>query len=405
VSAVLRRVGVVLLAGSMAVPAYASSLRDRLPAAARLTGLQGGSAFDALADAIADTAARNLPVISASAGFTYRYNPQLEVFERTSDTLGPIFLERPDTLGRGKLNVNVSYQYVELNQLDGVSTSKLEAPDPIVIRVVDAAGNLLGFTANRLRYNLKLLNHIAATSVTYGVLDDLDVNLLVPIISTNADITATNQRLFAAGTDGVFAPAPGPQLVGSLGATKVGVGDIFLRGKYQLPRWGIWRSALGLQLRLPSGNKDDFQGTGTFEASPFVYASTVLWSRVEPHADLGFDLRADDVARSSARYGLGVDVDATKRIGLALGFLGRSEFSRSSPAGETSFLHLTSAGVVQRPLLGIEFDRKDFFDLSFGVRAVVWRQFMLFVNGIYALNDDGLRNDTIIPVAGFEATF
>jgi len=41
-------------------------------------------------------------VVSASAGFTYRYNPQLEVFERTSDTLGPLFLERPDTLGRAR---------------------------------------------------------------------------------------------------------------------------------------------------------------------------------------------------------------------------------------------------------------------------------------------------------------
>ena len=46
---------------------------------------------------------------------------------------------------------------------------------------------------------------------------------------------------------------------------------------------------------------------------------------------------------------------------------------------------------MQEPLLGINFDRKDYFDLSFGARAVVWRQIMLFVNGIYALNDQGLR--------------
>jgi len=53
----------------------------------------------------------------------------------------------------------------------------------------------------------------------------------------------------------------------------------------------------------------------------------------------------------------------------------------------------------------VEFDRKDFFDLSFGARFVVWRQVMLFANGIYALNDDGLRNDTIIPMGGVEGTF
>src|SRR5437870_6528177 len=144
-----------------------ASLRDRLRASSLTVGIAGGSAFDALADNIADTAARNLPIISASAGYTYRYNPQLEIFERTSDTLGPLFMERPDTLGRGKLNVNVSYQYVRLNQLDGRDTSSLESRDPIVIRVTDVTGALQGFTANRLRYNFDLVNHIVGLSVTY----------------------------------------------------------------------------------------------------------------------------------------------------------------------------------------------------------------------------------------------
>ena len=109
--------GAVVLA--MAPPAAARSFRDSLPGVVRDTGLEGGSAFNALGDALADTAARSLPVTSASAGFTYRYNAQAEVFERTSDTLGPIFLERPDTLGRNKFNINVSYQYVDLDEFDG----------------------------------------------------------------------------------------------------------------------------------------------------------------------------------------------------------------------------------------------------------------------------------------------
>jgi hypothetical protein len=111
------------------------------------------------------------------------------------------------------------------------------------------------------------------------------------------------------------------------------------------------------------------------------------------------------VAKSQARWGLGVDVDVVKRVGLSLGFHGRDQFSGSASASDTSFLHLTPSGVRAEPLLGIDFGRKDFFDLSFGVRAVVWRQLMVFLNGIYALNDDGLRNDSIIPVAGLEGTF
>jgi hypothetical protein len=389
----------------MGTPARALSLRDFLPETARRTGLEGGDAFDALADAIADTAARNLPVISASAGFTYRYNPALEVFERTSETLGPLFLERPDTLGRGKLNVNISYQYVELDEYDGDDMGSLQAPDPIVARVVNAQGELLGFTANDLRYNLQLINHVIGLSATYGILDNLDVNLLVPLISTDYDVTATTTRRFAAEPGGPFLVAPAPPRTSTLTDSVFGVGDIFLRGKYQLPRAGGMRSAAGLQFRLPSGDVDDFQGTGVFEISPFFYASTVLWTRVEPHANLGIDIRTDDAARSQGRYGVGVDVDITRRIGAAIDFLGRSEFKRSSPPGETSFLHLTSAGPQLRPLLGAEFDRKDFFDLSFGARGVVWRQIMVFVNGIYALNDDGLRSSEIIPTIGVEGTF
>jgi len=355
--------------------ASAASLRDRLRASSLTVGIAGGSAFDALADNIADTAARNLPIISGSAGYTYRYNPQLEIFERTSETLGPLFLERPDTLGRGKLNVNVSYQYVQFDEFDGRSIKRLEAQDPIVIQEFDSAGNLLRSTANRLRYGLKIHSNIGSLSLTYGLLDNLDVNLLLPVIDIDFAVGVQSQVIAMALPGGGFSAEGGI------------------------------RSAAGLQLRLPSGNENDFQGTGDFEASPFLYLSTILWSHVEPHANLGVDLRTDNVERSQARYGLGADVDVTRRIGISLAFLGRSQFKESAPASDTSFLHLTSAGVQQRPLLGVSFDRKDFFDLSFGARAVVWRQIMVFANGIYALNDDGLRNGTVIPTAGVEGTF
>src|SRR5690349_8629475 len=97
----------------LAVPgrARARSLEQHLSDASQLVGIASGSAFDALASNIADTAARAVPVISSSAGFTYRYNPNTEVFERTSETLGPLFMERPDTLGRGKFNLSVSFEY------------------------------------------------------------------------------------------------------------------------------------------------------------------------------------------------------------------------------------------------------------------------------------------------------
>lgn len=385
--------------------APARSLERRLGEASQTVGIASGSAFEALAENIADTAARSLPVISSSAGFTYRYNPATEVFERTSQTLGPLFLERPDTLGQGKFNVSVSFQYVEFDAFDGTDLSELANDDPVVIRAVDASGTPIGFRGVRLRYSLGLQNYVTAFSATYGVTDDLDVNLLVPIVVTNMRIGVHAQEVATAGLDGVFTPSSGPERVGRDDGHAVGVGDILLRGKYQLPRLDCLRSAVGLQLRLPSGRAADFQGTGDVEVSPFVYLSTILWNRVEPHANFGFDLNASDVAKSAARYGVGVDVDVTPIVNVNVGYLGRSEFDDGADAADTRFQHLRGGRTVPEPLLGLEFDRKDTSDLTFGVRVVVWRNVMAFANGIYAIDDSGLRNDTIIPAGGIEGTF
>jgi hypothetical protein len=395
---------VVLLAGIGSI-GEARSLRDTLAGASATVGLQGGSAFDALADVLADTAARNLPVVSASAGYTYRFNPELEVFERASDTLGPIFLERPDTIGRRRVNLNVSFQYVQFDTIDGDDLDRLTDPAPIVTQVVDAAGNLLGFTANDLEYRLGLQNYITAFSATYGILDNLDANLLLPLIQTTFRVGVATQQRFIAGPDGAFVPQNGPRIVGRTRDDAFGVGDILLRLKCQLPRRGGLHSAAGLQLRLPSGDDENFQGTGAFELSPAMHASMVAWRRATFYANAAIDLRAADVEQSQARYGIGGDVDLTRRVGLVLAFLGRSEFTGSADPEDTAFLHLAGGAAVPRPLLGVEFEQNNFFDFSFGTRIVVWRDVMLFLNGIYALNDAGLRNGTIIPTVGLEGTF
>lgn len=404
--AVSRTLALLVLAALTAPPAWAISNKDRLLRAAEKVGISPGSAFDAMADAIADTAARQIPVVAASAGFTYAYNPELEVFERSSETLGPIFVERPDTIGRGKWNVNVSWQYVQLDEYDGVPTSDLDEGDPIITRVSDVDGTPLRLTASDLRYNFRLISNVVAVSVTYGILDDLDVNLLLPLIETDFDVTANRQRVSVSDPPGSpFSPLPGPPRSGRSAGDHFGVGDLLLRAKYQLPRWHVLRSALGLQLRLPSGSEDELQGTGTFETFPFLALSTILWGRVEPHGVLGLDLRTDDVSRSSGVYQIGVDADVTRRIGVTLDMLGRSEFGGTASKSATSFQYLTPEGPAARPLLGMDFGRKDYLDFSFGARAVVWRQIMVFANGIWALNEEGLRSSHIIPTFGVEGTF
>jgi len=339
-------------------------------------GIQGGAPFDALANAIANTAARSLPVISASAGVTYEYNPDLEIFERSSTSLGPLFLERPETIGRGKINFNVSYQYVQFDSYDGDSIDSLSNRAPIV---------LSGGGSTNLEYRLGLHSHVVGLSGTYGLMDNLDLNVLLPLIQTNFDVGVHTSGAHGHDSNDAF-----------------GVGDVLARLKYRLPDCGSLQSALGLVLRFPSGSKDDFQGVGEFEASPSVYLGTVVAERLHPHLNAAVDLRPGDIDQSQARYGIGMDADVLPRLGLSLAFLGRSEFSDSASFSDTAFQHV---GAGSLPLLGVEFDRKDYFDVSLGARVLVWRDVMLFANVIRRLNDDGLRNDTVIPTIGVEGTF
>lgn len=404
----IRRLCVLALALSVSFVSHAParSLRTQLGQSLGTVGLKPGEEFDSLAANIADTAARSLPTISASSGFTYKYNPAIEAFERTSDSLGPLFLERPDTLGKGKFNANVSFQYVQFDSFDGEDLGHLEGKNPVVL-ALSSGGVGVGAEAHRLQQRIKLQNYVTAFSLTYGILDDLDVNVLLPVIATNMDLGVRDTLVgTAASVDGPFDPAGPTTTSGQSHGNSVGIGDVLLRTKYQLPVADWLHSAIGLQLRLPTGSKANFHGTGAVEVSPFFVASTRLWDRVEPHVNLGVDYNTKNVSRSSARYGVGVDVDAHPRVGLSLGFLGRSEFGESAPKSATLFRHLQADGSVQQQqLFGLDFGRKDFFDLSFGVRVVVWKNIMLFANGIYALNDSGLRNDTIIPAGGIEGTF
>src|SRR5262245_46586567 len=64
--------------------------------------LQG--ALNPLGKVIGSQVANQIPALSTSAGYTYEWNPELEVLERSAKTFGPLFSERAVTVGRGKFN-------------------------------------------------------------------------------------------------------------------------------------------------------------------------------------------------------------------------------------------------------------------------------------------------------------
>jgi len=75
-------------------------------------------ALGRLGNAIGSQVANQIPTLSTSAGYTYEWNPELEVLERSAKTFGPLFSERAVTVGRNKFNLNVSYTYIKFDQFN-----------------------------------------------------------------------------------------------------------------------------------------------------------------------------------------------------------------------------------------------------------------------------------------------
>src|SRR5262249_1923104 len=137
---------------------------------------------------------------------------------------------------------------------------------------------------------------------TYGLTNRLDLSVAIPIV--NASITATSNasifRVAAPDVTGVGAePATGQfhyfdqtNPTGSINKTFVnsssatGIGDVIIRGKGTLWKNDKSGLALGMDLRLPSGDERNFLGSGAVGFKPFLVGSTRM-GKVAPHFNIG----------------------------------------------------------------------------------------------------------------------
>jgi hypothetical protein len=419
---VLALAAACLCAGPVGAESFQDVFRGSRPAPAKT---------DALGRALADTVARSLPVTSASPGLTFRYDPSSGAFERESDLLGQLYLERATPIGRGKWNFTASWQHVNVDSVQGEDLDGLSDTSPIVDRVeistrpVTFGPGLVTFD----RYDVDLRVDMVTLAATYGVTDDLDVNLTLPILTSRLSVDSLERVFTRDPATGDLIPRR--TIRNRTDSTKAGVGDLFLRGKYRLARWGWGELAAGLVLRVPTGSKANFQGTGDWELSPLLYASTRRFPIGGPVAIQGFvnggvDLNIDDVDRSEGRFGAGIDLSVGERATLSLAFLGREPFYSFTAPGFFDVPRFTGAnstcqfvnqpgsprngrlipGTCQRaPLFGLETARASYYTLSIGGRVNLWRDTVFgFANVLIPLNDQGIHTDPI-PLLGLEATF
>jgi hypothetical protein len=389
---------VATIVGVLTGSAAAQSVRHvyrTAPALVGLRGLANNERYQNAADVILESAIRNLPLFpAASDAFTWRWNPTTNAYERATDQVTPWFLtERGETLGEGVLNVGITFGYYKVECSSGCRLGTSKNPLSISQAAVDYQAR------TDLDYSVSTLN------ITYGLLDDLDLNIAIPLVTLDMGLDITRQD------------SPGsPIRSASRQVNAANISDMMVRAKYRLfdttGSMGRAAGAAGLRVRIPTGNPAEGLGTGFGEIGPYAALSaSLLDGWLDSYWDAGVDIGIGNTRWSSAHYSWAIDIHAPRsddwwsRLALAWSVLGRSEFTSLRASSSISGPHVTPNGIVSEPYLCADASRHDYVDTTLGVRVQVWETLVLSVGVFKAINNQGVRPADWSPVGSVEATF
>ena len=345
-----------------------------------------------------------LPIPSTGSGFTYSFDSEAGVFARTSESFGPILAERAQTVGKKKLAFGVSYQYFSFDDIEGLELERV----PAVFTHDDAApGGRADVvtTVNSIDVSIGQFT----TFVTYGLTDRLDLSIAVPLINTDLDVVsvATVQRLGTGDNLAVHFFDQG----GGFGDTKrfsssgsaSGIGDVVVRLKGNVAQKEHRGVALGLDVRLPTGDEEDLLGTGAEGFKPFA-AFSFAHKNFYPHINLGYQWNGDSVLAGDILSGqegdlpdqffwvVGADIAVSDHFTLALDVLGQHVID-SPQLTETTFVGLDPAA-TQFPDIRLEGDQSfNVTNAAIGAKFNPWGTLLVSVNVLLPLDDGGVRDD------------
>jgi hypothetical protein len=365
------------------------SLRQALGLAARRLGSeQSASTIVALTSIEVATA----PLGTSTGGFTFSFDPLLQVYRRSTSSFGPAFAERALTAGRAKVSLGGNWVYSSYDSLGGFSLERNELQlaknvnDPGLPRVASTA------------FNVNLDTHTVAGFVQVGVTDNFDIGAIVPWVRV------------ALSADGLFL-GPDGSTQGRVDVPRArawGIGDMGIFGKYLLWRQSEGGVAAAFDVRLPTGDEDELRGLGITRTT-----AALIWSkggRVSPHANFGFEFWSKEVPisasgdvsiRHQVKYAAGLEIDAHPQLTVLVDFVGRQLLGGGKLAYQT-FTAPGGTGTVDA-LVGQSEGINSFWIVP-GAKWNVWRRVLLTANLLTTLANDGLRAN-FTPVAGIDWSF
>lgn len=341
-----------------------------------------------------------IPVSATSSGITFRFVDGAPV--TTSTSAGPIFAERAQTLGRGRMLLNVNATQVALDRVRGMNLRDVVFNfDP---RDVNAPG-AGDYDIMQVRPWIRLTLKTASAAATYGLTDRIDVGVVLPVVAASLNATSTasivspvgpisGNHLF--GTDA----APTNTATSAVQGSFTGVGDIAIRAKANLKRTGRVGVALLGDVRLPTGNAQNFTGTGHADVRALAIVSG-LQSDFSPHVNAGIAIRGGAAQHSGLLLTAGFDHRAASWATVAIDVISEAQLGRNK-------LQIPVATVFNNgmayPSTNVPDRRHDNpVGLSAGAKFLVHGT-TLFANGLVPLNDAGVQASRVLAL-GIERTF
>jgi hypothetical protein len=356
----------------------------------------------------------SVPLPSPASGFTYQFDATLGVFQRTTQSFGPILADRAETIGARRVAFGFAYQRFTFDSVEGIDLRRVPA-----VFTHDSA-QLLGGREDVVT----TLNSIEATVeqsttfVTVGITDHLDVSIAVPIVSNSLRVVS-DALIHRLGTTNplthFFRQSDGDVGVRRLftaAGSASGVGDLMVRLKQSVWRRPNGAVALGLDVRLPTGDEMNLLGSGATGLQPFATWSST-YQKVSPHINASYRWNGSSVLAGNAAtgeaahfpdqfsYGAGADVSLNPRVTLAFDVLGRY-FIDAERLRHQTFQALDGRSTFPN----IMFARESFNAMSgsIGLKANVLGRLLLDVNLLFKLDEHGLR-DKVTPLFGMEYSF
>lgn len=400
-----------------------------------------------LSTAIA-TQLATLPLISPSSGFTFQYDKAAGVFVRSTTSFGPIYTERAETIGRGKISFGASYQRFRFGSIDGNNLKNLPAvfthvPDTGPGGAPEPYENDVIQTSNSLDLKMDQTTLYG----TVGITDRIDVSVAIPIVDVRFSAISYANIIRVSGPTFIpapgVAPVPNPHMFpnGTLSnsytsnGSATGIGDVTFRVKANVFQEGAFRIAGAIDVRPPTGDAREFLGSGAMGVKPFLIFS--LSKRISPHVNVGYEwngqsILAGNITGSVASensageevitngpatksqlpgqffYSFGADAGVTKKLTLDFDYLGQTLFN-APRVGIGSFTTANDTAIGGLPSMNLPtiVGRKNTVGINngaIGFKYNLFDQLLFTANLLFRMDDNGLRQD-VTPLIGLSYAF